>query len=426
MALGLAAGLRTIAAPAEADQFWRVHWYERGLAHGNPAYDQRFRVNSPEAVLHPVFGKRVEARENGMMLVLAEEDLSLLTAAELYLELWGGHPGGANKRVTVNGRTTCILPRAGTEEMNCVYHYPRIPLKLSDLVNGYNAFQFAIDQGNTFWGHMLVDQACLRLALTNRHPAVKEAGLGGFSARARAVPAAGHAETIELTLEIEKGAANVVESVDFEGRYFGYDENGDGDNSDWHGFTKAREPVAWLGSANQAPFKVAWDTSMLPSQKNVAVRAHVRFRSQKNLVYVTALSDELEIPERSDRQVTLYASHDLPRPFWSRANQKRECNIYLDVNPERIERAELHVNTWTGGSGAVKGYFRLNGQHFPVAEGARHELLYSRLPVHAKFLRQGWNRIEVLSDTEHHGIEILLPGPCLMVRSRVSQSSGVQ
>jgi hypothetical protein len=42
-------------------------------------------------VLHPQSGKRVEARENGMMLILAEEDLSLLTQAQLYLETWGGY-----------------------------------------------------------------------------------------------------------------------------------------------------------------------------------------------------------------------------------------------------------------------------------------------------------------------------------------------
>jgi hypothetical protein len=70
-------------------KFWRLHWYERGIEHGNPTYDARFRVNSPEVVLHPEFGKRVEARENGMMLLQAEEDLSRLTKAELYLETWG-------------------------------------------------------------------------------------------------------------------------------------------------------------------------------------------------------------------------------------------------------------------------------------------------------------------------------------------------
>ncbi|MCL4176819.1 MAG: hypothetical protein KJ072_03615 [Verrucomicrobia bacterium] len=39
-----------------------------------------------------------------MMLIKAEEDLFLLTAAEFYCEAWGGHPGTANKWITGNGR----------------------------------------------------------------------------------------------------------------------------------------------------------------------------------------------------------------------------------------------------------------------------------------------------------------------------------
>jgi hypothetical protein len=424
--LGLALAFTAICHSAEgaekSGQFWRVWWYERGIEHHNPAYEQRFRVNSPEVVLHPIFGKRVEARENGMMLIRAEEDLSLLTAAQLYLEMWGGHPGTANKRVTINGRSTYFLPRAGTEEMNCTYHYPLLPLKLTDLVNGHNAVQFAIDQGSTFWGHMLVDNACLRVALTNGHPAVVQAGLAGFSARvkagaARASSTGEPSDAIELRLEID-GDPAVVESVYYQGRYYGYDENGDGDSSDWHGFTKGRQPVAWLGSRTNAPSTVTWDTSMLPGQKDVAVRALVRFRPQTNLFYLTDIAGGLEIDERPGCHVTLYSSHNLPRPFWSRANQKRTCTLYVDADPARIERAELHVNAWTGGAGEVKEYFKLNGHPFPVAEGSRHELIYSQLRVPASVLRQGFNEIELLSDTEHHGIEILLPGPCLMVRSR--------
>gem|GEM_PF-3578016 len=121
-------------------RFWRLHWYERGLTNCNPGYDRRFRINAPEAVLHPQFGHRVEARENGLMLIRAEEDLFQLVGAELYCEFWGGHPGTANPRVTVNGRSTYRLPPVGTEQHHCTYSYPSIPLKLTDLVNGWNAF----------------------------------------------------------------------------------------------------------------------------------------------------------------------------------------------------------------------------------------------------------------------------------------------
>jgi hypothetical protein len=413
----LAAEVESRPGPGvNAGQFWRIHWYERGLEHGNPGYDGRFRVNSPEVVLHPQFGQRTEARENGLMLLRAEEDLGRLTQAQLYLELWGGHPGSANKRVTLNGRSTYYLPRVGTEEMNCTYSYPLVELKISDLVNGYNACQFALDQGKTFWGHMIVDNACLRVALTHKHPDLLQAGLGEFRAAVTALSLERGSEGFALSLECP--AAATVESVDFEGCYFGYDENGDTRTTDWHGFTKARRPVAILGTATTAPFQLTWRTEMLPAQKDVAVRAAVHFKGQTNLVYVTPARAGLEIAARANSEVTLYASHDLPPGFWSRANSKKQCTIYLDVAPARIERAELHVNAWTGGAGNAKDYFKLNGRHFPVAEGARHELIYSRLEVPREVLRQGINEIELLSDTEHHGIEILLPGPCLMVRGK--------
>ena len=115
-------------------------------------------------------------------------------------------------------------------------------------------------------------------------------------------------------------------------------------------------------------------------------------------------------------KVALYSSHDLPNSFWSRPGEKKKCTIDLNIDPSQIKRAELHVNAWTGGAGTVTTYFTVNGHFFPVAQGGRHELIYSELPVNPTILKRGANQIELLSDTEHHGIEILLPGPCLMVR----------
>jgi hypothetical protein len=51
-------------------RFIRVHWYERGLEHGNPDLNSRFRVNAPEASLLPDFVHRPEVRGNGMMPIL--------------------------------------------------------------------------------------------------------------------------------------------------------------------------------------------------------------------------------------------------------------------------------------------------------------------------------------------------------------------
>jgi hypothetical protein len=305
----------------------------------------------------------------------------------------------------------------GTEEGHCTYSYPAIPLELSDLVNGYDAVQFAVDQGTTFWGHMLVDNAAIRVALTNDHPDLVRLGLADFAASIRAGPLA-DGTGFSLRLDATSSVARSIARVDFQGWYLGYDENGNREPRDWHGFTKGRRPVATLGGATAGPFAVTWDTQMLPAQEGIAVRAAVRFHAVPDLVFLTAATTGLSIATRSDPEVVMLAPRDAPVPFWSRARQTRTCSLAIDLDPALIEAAELHVITWTGGAGTVKDYFKLNGVHYPVAEGDRHELVYSRLPVQPGVLRRGDNRIELLSDTGHHGIEIMQPGPTLIVRHR--------
>lgn len=393
-------------------EFFREHWYERGTNSGNPKFASRFRVNAGEAVLHREFGQRIEMRENGMMQILAEEDLRLVTRAELYLELWGGHPGTENKRVGVNGRSLYPIAEVGTASHHCTHEYPTIPLKRTDLVNGFNAFQFACDQGSTFWGHFIVDNACLRVALTNDHPALRAAQLAGFGADVCARRAAKDVLRLELISDAE--AQSRIARVDFQAFYDGYDENGDGHTRDWHGFTKNRKPL-FVGSATAAPFACDWNVAMLPAQDNVTVRAWVHFRSNTNLLYCTAESTTFAV--RHERAVRMFLARDLPRPFWSRAGQEMRCTIDLDTDPAGVEGAELHVVIWDGGAGNVRDYFTLNGTPLRVSGGGKHDVLYRVVSIDPLLLRKGGNIVRVLSDTEHHGLEVLRPGPALFIRA---------
>jgi hypothetical protein len=403
--------------PPSSGTFLRLWWYEPGLENGNPVSNRRFRVNAPEVVTHPTFATRPEAKGNGMLQVRIQEDLRLLQGAELDLELWGGHPGTRNRRVTINGRTTYALPGVASDTQ-CTHMYPRLALKVTDLVDGYNALQFACDQGASFWGHFIVDEACLRAVLNDNHTDLKAAGLFGFQASVRATPSSAGAEAIELALDCLEDKRDMIESVDYEGYYEGYDENGDGRTRDWHGFTKKRLPVAILGTSTSAPFAVTWDLMMLPAQDEMAVRGVVRLKGRPDLIYVTPETRGLRVPKRAGVLVELVPARDLPVPFWSRANRSRACSIALDSDPGRIEQAELDVVVWDGGAGTVNDYFTFNGKAFPVAGTGKHDVIYSRSKLDPRLLERGTNRIELRSDTEHHGIEVLMPGPALMVRRR--------
>jgi hypothetical protein len=409
----LALVLCACAVTAEEGRFWRLHWFEPGPEHGNFMANARFRVNSPEAVLHPSYGRRPEVRSSGMLQIHAPEDLFQLDAAELYLELWGGHPGTARKRVTLNGRTTYDIPETGTAARNCTHQYPTFALKVADLVNGYNALQFACDQGSSFWGHFIVENACLRAGLRPDHPALEEAGLSDCRFSVEASPTG---ESIGLRLKAAPACLAAVSAVDYQGLYTGYDENGSGSARDWHGFTKRREPVAYINRATSAPFAAIWDLSMLPDQQDMAVRALVRFAKHPELVYRTAPAEALATPARRGA-VRLYPVRELPRPFWSRAGRKATAEIDLDVDPARIERAELHVVVWDGGAENPVP-FTLNGQPVKVTGSGRHDVIYTVTRLDPQQLKRGANRVELLSATEHHGVEVLLPGPTIAVRTR--------
>ncbi|MDP2897387.1 MAG: hypothetical protein Q8Q12_12670 [bacterium] len=70
------------------------------------------------------------------------------------------------------------------------------------------------------------------------------------------------------------------------------------------------------------------------------------------------------------------------------------------------------------GRGTTEHPFTLNGHPLPVAGDGHHDVLYRVVPIDPNILRRGTNEIVVLSDTDHHGIEVLLPGPALMTRSK--------
>jgi hypothetical protein len=381
----------------------------RGAAKGN-----RFRVNSPDTSEGP-YADRREAKQSGRMRITVGDDLAHVAGADLYLELWGGHPGVRDKRFTLNKQGEYVLPEVGAARKNCTYSYPDIPLNLADLRTGANTLQFTCDKGSTFWGHYIVSAATIRLFADGDHPRLAGAGLEGFSATVTATP--GEGESMRLGLDCAPEMRKRIASVEYQAHYTGYDENGNGEGLDWHGFTKDHSPMAIAGVGEGPRFEASWDLSMVPDQADMSVRALVRFKDQPQITYHTAALGGLATPPREQR-VSLCGATDLPHPFWSRAGKKPACSIPLEVDPAEIRRAQLHLIVWEGGRGKVRHPLSLNGHDLPTPDWkGRHEPIYAILEIDPALLRRGDNRVQMHSDTEHHGIEVCLPGPALMIRT---------
>jgi len=246
--------------------FFREYWAEFNAEISNSS-GRMLRVNDAELSLHEIYGKRPEALTNGFTLINVPEDLFGLQGADLYLEVWGGHPGTANKRFIVNGKQAYSLGDDGTEEKHCAYSYPEIPLKVEYLVSGQNALQFACDRGNTFWGHFIIDEAAVRCYLKPDHPDLKKNNLQDFVARVQLQPPESTLpDRVNMSLSYPERYEKSIISVEYFGRYEGFDENGNKLDNDWHGYTHDRKYVNHIGRVTSPPYSLTWDTSMIPSQ----------------------------------------------------------------------------------------------------------------------------------------------------------------
>ncbi len=420
-----------------SSHFYHRYWFQMGDELANAAVNDRFRVNDPYAATHPSFHARKEPKGNGMMLVPMEQPLREIDAARLYLELWGGHPHTDHRRVTVNGRTTYSIDVPINEQ--CTHAYREIGLKLTDLVRGQNALQFAVDGDQTFWGHFIVDEAAIDALLPATSPELQSLVALAKTPPTLQVDSSGD-ETFELTLAVDSQAAAKISSVHYYAKYEGFDENGDGVSNDWHGMTKRKIPVGHIGSSDKSPYSVRWDVSMLKAQEGVKVKAVIEFvndadslkaeemlreKGQRywkahSLLMQTDVVTGLKIQRPAGVQVAYIPSINLSVPMWSRANRRKTCDFELTIDPKQIERGQLDIAIWDGGAGTIQNFFQLNGHPLSIAKNGRHDAIYSQVPIEPSWMQLGKNQAELLSDTEHHGIEVLHPGPMLTIRYKTN------
>ena len=384
----------------------KIKWFRKYWAFTKDS-KLRARVNDKELSLHETFGHRFEAEANGLVLIEFPEDLFKLKSVSLYLEMWGGHPGTSRKKFILNGRREYQVEDSATADGHCTYTYQMISINVIDLVRGVNAFQFTCERGTSMWGHYIIDNAALIAELDPADLTLNR--LENFNPEIKTIETD---SAVSLELQGSEEFKAQINRVEYSGFYAGFNENGSEKSRSIHGYTQNRVKTAHLGSSDRDPYQIDWDISMLLSQaENVGILADIYFSEQ------TFAQIQNEFPLLNQKNIYLYYVREMPVPFWSRDNKLKTAIIDLDYNPTRILKAQLHLKIWDGGEGAVNTPFKLNGTPLSItSRKAIHDIYYSIIDIDPGILKEGENLIELLSDTEHHGIEILLPGPGLIVR----------
>jgi len=387
--------------------------YREFSAHNGGNID--WRVTDPDAT-----PDRARAYLPNPVLEITVDDLEGAVRAEALVDRWGGHLRTTDKRIRFNGNDWLALPDIARmpEGSRSEYYYsqdnPVVAVPLAHLQPGVNTFEgtcSTIDDYN--WGQWGLYSLVLRVYYD---PAVVPHPTGRITS-----PGEGATLAENPRISVEPSSANGVARVDVLAWYEGYDEDGDGRFTDWHRSYHQPirgEPAAirhHVGTVWEAPYDVPWDTRMVPDQAAGGIRLVARIEDSRGVWTVTEPVGGLSLRRRR-ASVALYGAAELPPRFGVRVGRTASCVIRIpETAPlDRATEAFLALRTWHGWDGH-HAPLRLNGHEFPI-QGKNHHFDFDRIPVPVGALRRGENVFEVHSETEEHMLEVLWPGPALIVR----------
>ncbi len=359
------------------------------------------------------------------ILSLNVSDLDGAIGAELLLDQWGGHIGTTDKQFRINANDWIDIPELtttpGTDRGHCYMHQVNVVVEvpLDDLVEGANTLEGTSGDQTCYgfdWGQWGWYGVKLRVYY----------GPGKSRIRGQILsPGDGASIGENPTLSASAESPAGIDRVDFFARYVGYDEDGDGYYRDWHraynvydGDTSF-DPRHHAGTSISAPYQTTWNTALVPNQAVGSVEIMARIRDNDGFWYATPPVTGLTL-NRFDRVVKMYKSESVPERFWVRNNLTRHSRVFIPATDgvANATRARLLIRTWNGIDGPLNSD---DDYEIKVVDwvappfGENHRYSYDVIDVPVEELKNGYNNISAWAATLHHGIEILWPGPALLI-----------
>jgi PKD repeat protein len=391
--------------------------YSRTMSAGND-----WRVTDPNATNPGEPGNSPATYLPNAVLGLDVADLEGAVRAVAVIDVWGGHVGTVGKQFRLNGNAwldidditgTATSPECYTQQYTA---YVEVPLE--HLVSGANALEGTSDGQTCYdfgWGQWGWYGFLLRVYYD---PQAKAAPTGNIT-----IPATGASLGENPLFEV---AAPGAARVDLVGFYEGHDVDGDGILLDWQqsyhrlsGDSDVRIRNH-IGTVNAAPFRTNWDTQWVPDQAPGSIMAVARIVDGTGLCYVTDRVTGLSLA-RQDLSVRLYRPDLMPPSHWVRGGNTITTTFGIPVahGLPLAQSARLFVATWNGqDAGSLPGqehWARVNDLTLP-GFGAGYAFSYDSISLPVGNLQPGANTVSFFSESAGHGVEVLWPGPAVVVR----------
>jgi len=371
-----------------------------------------WRVTDPSAA-HPGAAEFLP----NPMLSIQIDDLDKAVRAEVLMDIWGGHAGTTGRRFQFNGNEWINVPDIPNIESmrNCYVseHNVIVDMPLEFLQEGNNSFRGTSGGqvcNNFNWGQWGWYVMMVRIYYS---PDKKH------SSGHIASPATGDTIMDNPDIEIIPADTGAVSSIQVLGSFYGYDENGDGIYYDWHRAYHGPDITGHLGTITESPYRLSWDTHSIPDQEVGAVSFLARIRDTTGIWYVTDIVDSITLQRPDSLSVRMFTSVGIPQNFTVRNGNTKKCYIRIDTLVNGTA-AFLYHRTWNGGDDYASGGtfdkpLLVNGHSYPC-DGKNHFFTQSIVQLSTRDLIKGLNQIAYTSDTPEHGIEVLWPGPAIVLR----------
>ena len=215
------------------------------------------------------------------------------------------------------------------------------------------------------------------------------------------------------SIKVEASAAKGISRVDILGYYEAFDSDGDGIFSEWQRYYQSTSLTNHIGSTLAEPWEVSWNTQWVPDQEAGSVKLIARIRDNTGVWFVTDEVRNLSLI-RDTVSVKMYKPESVPPKFTVRVSLEKSCEVNIPESEslEYAAEAAVHLRTWNG----IEDNFVLNDSYSCPIGGNNHFFGYSIQNIPVSALVKGANKISFTSPTEHHGPEILWPGPVIMIR----------
>ncbi|MCU0914986.1 MAG: hypothetical protein MUC88_10535, partial [Planctomycetes bacterium] len=358
-------GMATVgrSQPVPGDVFREYTWWnEKGDAGGS------FRVGGRHGDEYPDRGWAHDYI-NAPVTLGYEFDLDQAIRAEVVIEKILCHDSTRGLAIEVNGNSWIRIPEAEAipyPQWEYQHHiYPVVAVPLAFLKSGPgNRFRLRVSPESSWkWPQNLIYGVHFRVY----YDAAKKPHPMGTIASLKPGAKLGRSVGLELSAA---DPADSIRQVDYVGHYEDVNYEGDGLYARWHYHYFHSQIMHHLGTAQQSPYAVTWDTSWVPDQKQpMAIAA--RIVGANGLIYMTEAVKDLAL-ERPGFSVELCKPYDVPKKWVTRTGEKRE-HFVVAGDLSHAVAAQIVWSSWS------PGYMRgvsINGAEVFGAEGPKYQYYF--------------------------------------------------